>query len=114
MTCRYSTKRGYATRDLAREGANQIRLTVELRGGSYDTLYPYRCPDAKHWHLSHYRQGYADCTRCESRKPAWDGGMWWVMAEHINDHTEGRCEGSGLAGRWGGSVRLRRAASPAR
>lgn len=63
---------------------------IELRdrmakhfGDRYEPLYPYECPAGGHWHLSHYRQGKANCPVCQLHKPAWRGGEgYWVMAKH--------------------------------
>jgi len=102
-TCRYGRKRQFPTRELAREGAQDIRMTVESEGRTFQTLYPYRCPDAGHWHLSHYRQGYATCQYCRRRAAAWDGGQNWIMAAHTTNDEP--CLGAGKPGSEGGDSR---------
>jgi hypothetical protein len=89
MSCDFPAKRTFRTRELARAGAHEIRLHV---GVAYQTLYPYKCPTERHWHLSHFRQGYAICPVCGYRKPAWRGAVW-VMAAHRNRET--KCDGVG-------------------
>ncbi|SHZ37959.1 Uncharacterised protein [Mycobacteroides abscessus subsp. abscessus] len=102
--CRYATKRLFPTRELAREGAQDIRTAVEAAGREYQTLYPYRCPDdAGHWHLSHYPQGYATCSLCRRRAAAWNGGKFWVMAAHTTNDEP--CRGVGGMGSDGGDSR---------
>jgi hypothetical protein len=82
-TCRYSSKRSYGTRQQARDGARLIRAEVEYRGGRYQTLYPYKCPDLHHWHLSHYQQGFQTCPHCGCRTPAWRTDLGtWVISRH--------------------------------
>jgi hypothetical protein len=94
MSCRFPAKRTFATRDKARAGAELIRQTVESQGGVYQTLYPYRCPENQHWHLSHYQQGYAVCSWCVQRRPAFKGGDdYWVLGNHRHDGHP--CGGSG-------------------
>lgn len=87
--CRFAAKRTFPTREWARQGMRDIRAAVWARGVRYDTLYPYRCPNGSHWHLSHYRQGYAMCPVCGQRQQAWFGGKVWVIAAH------GGCAGEG-------------------
>lgn len=91
--CRYATKRTFGTRADARLGILDIRIRCELEGREFDTLYPYPCPDAPHWHLSSKAQGYALCRRCNQRVPAWKG-WWWVIAKH-DDANSRPCRGEG-------------------
>lgn len=83
VTCRYPNKRRYATRDEARDGAETIR---RFKGGTYVTLYPYRCPGIgpTHWHLSTSRQGTKPCPCCGQRQPAWfdKRSQEWVVYAH--------------------------------
>lgn len=83
--CRYANKMRFPTRAAARAGAHAIRIRVETAGGVFDTLYPYRCPDApKHWHLSHLRQSRQPCPVCGVRVAAWkpQGSGHWVLNQH--------------------------------
>lgn len=82
--CRYPSKRAFPTRARARLGTQDIRETVEARGGHYNTLYPYRCPGGDHWHLSGSRQGAKDCRACGTRQPAWFDSRRreWVVYAH--------------------------------
>lgn len=91
--CRFPEKRTYRTRELAREGMRQIRFAV---GERYDTLYPYRCPDESHWHLSHYRQGRAVCPVCGKLVPSWFGGKVWIIAVHTRGLWPRPCAGEGM------------------
>lgn len=91
--CRYWQKHGYSTRELARNGAEAIRIGVEEMGGTYSTLYPYPCPDGDHWHLSHYQQGRKTCPSCGQSAPAWNGGKVWVIGAHLTDGAP--CTGEG-------------------
>lgn len=101
LSCRYAGKRLFPTNELAHEGAQRIRAKVEAEGRAYQTLYPYRCPDDReHWHLSHYRQGYATCPDCHDRAEAWDGGARWIMAAHRAGGAP--CTGQGKPGTDGG------------
>lgn len=101
MSCRYATKRQFPTRELAQDGAQTIRATVESEGRTFQTLYPYCCPDdAGHWHLSHYQQGYATCSWCKRQAEAWYGGKFWIMAAHTDDREP--CLGIGGMGSEGG------------
>lgn len=88
QACRYGTKQRFDTRRLANTGARLIR---HAKGHAYQTLYPYLCPDSppQHWHLSHHRQGYATCKRCERRVPAWFTGEVWIIGAHDNCDGEG-------------------------
>ena len=61
---------------------HQIKAGVESRGGVFDMLYPYRCPDAEHRHLSHYPQGTARCPVCGSEVAAFDVETAWVISPH--------------------------------
>lgn len=94
MICRYHRKRTYPTRKAARQGAEDIKTIVGHNGGTYTQLYPYRCPDMEHWHLSHYPQGYRKCGTCGDRAPAWNGGKIWVTGAHLNATGE-PCTGEG-------------------
>lgn len=92
--CRYQFKRHYPTRADARVGAQFICSVVTARGDVYNKLHPFRCPDAGHWHLSHYPQGYRDCPFCEHRVPAWNGGAAWIIGAHAAP-CGNRCPGEG-------------------
>lgn len=50
--CRYPLKRAFETKQKAIEDAKAIKRMVEQRGDTYSQLYPYRCPDGGHWHLT--------------------------------------------------------------
>lgn len=93
--CRYGDKRRFDTRDGARAGARTIKAAVEARGGVYDTLHPYACPDGPtqghpaHWHLSHFHQGTATCPVCSLIVRAWRADNW-VISGHYGCPGEGR------------------------
>lgn len=74
----------YASEPLAVQGAENIRAKVEAASRTYDTLHPYKCPDANHWHLSHHEQGHVTCPVCRQTAPAWKlPESWsWVVAAH--------------------------------
>lgn len=79
--CGFPEKQWYRTRALARVGMADIQHYVEhVKGGTYQTLHPYRC--GNHWHLSHYRQGKAVCPVCNQIRPAWFSGTAWIVAAH--------------------------------
>lgn len=90
--CRYATKKLFATENDAEAGAVAIRAKVESAGGVFQTLYPYRCPDGDHWHVSHYRQSVFTCRECEQEVPAWSPreGKWILTEHHRGDLL---CEG---------------------
>lgn len=92
-SCRFAAKRTFSSRSSAGEGAEFIRAKVESAGGDYTQLHPYLCPDADHWHLSHYPQGTATCPDCGGRAPAWNGGQRWVISAHTVDGVA--CVGEG-------------------
>lgn len=93
--CRYPSKQYYSTRVDAKQGAREIKRSVESEGGVYDQLYPYRCPDGNHWHLSHFQQGVKTCPRCGNPAPAWNGGDTWVIGFHKQWNGE-KCYGESL------------------
>lgn len=94
--CRFVTKRRFESSDAALSGAEAIRVTVQARGGRYDQLHPYLCPDAEHWHLSHYLQGTAVCPLCGENVPAFDVGTGWVVSPHGDRDGDTACLGTGL------------------
>lgn len=93
--CPFPVKRTFRTRELARVGMKTIQWAVEGQGSAYDTLYPYRCPNGRHWHLSHYRQGRVLCPVCQLKAPAWFGGKVWVISAHTAGLWPERCPGEG-------------------
>lgn len=81
--CRYQRKRRFLTSADAEAGARRIRAGVEARGQRFVTLYPYRCPDGDHWHLSKSPQDTRDCPTCGQSRPSWldpRRGEWVVYA----------------------------------
>lgn len=95
--CRYPEKHAFDTREAARDGTLIIRIKCMKDNREYQPLYPYKCPDAEHWHLSHYQQGTALCGTCNTVVPAWKGS-WWVIARHVDaEHVPCRGEGSRAA-----------------
>ncbi|AII28256.1 hypothetical protein PBI_YUNGJAMAL_17 [Mycobacterium phage YungJamal] len=90
MACRYDTKYRFRDKDDAIDGAEQIKAR---KGEEYGQLYPYRCPDGDHWHLSHHEQGVERCRTCNRLAPAWKAKAWVIGA---HDGPDGkRCEGIG-------------------
>lgn len=95
--CRFATKRRFESSEAALAGAEAIRVAVQARGERYDQLHPYLCPDAEHWHLSHYPQGTAVCPWCGEDVAAFDVGSGWVVAPHGgSDGDTTACLGAGL------------------
>lgn len=83
-TCVYPDKKLFPTRDTARGGAREIKQKVQAGGGTYTTLYPYKCPGRTHWHLTHHRQGTKACSYCGEKRPAWYDSRRreWVVYAH--------------------------------
>ena len=95
--CRFAAKRTYANEAEANAGTAEIRATAEANGRVYQQLYPYKCPDAEHWHLSHYEQAVGHCPVCEAWHPAWRGSTddeRWIMSGHENADGA-KCSGEG-------------------
>ncbi|MFZ2239024.1 MAG: hypothetical protein WAV90_05705 [Gordonia amarae] len=92
-TCRFDEKRKFLTHNDAVAGARRIRDGIERTGGHCVALNAYRCPDADHWHLTHYRQGQARCRFCGSETSAWHNGRVWMLGDHRRRGE--RCPGSG-------------------
>ncbi|GAS94837.1 uncharacterized protein RMCC_1803 [Mycolicibacterium canariasense] len=92
--CRFVTKRRFESSDAALAGAETIRGAVQARGDRYEQLHPYLCPDAAHWHLSHYPQGTAVCPCCGEEVSAFDVGAGWVVSPHGGQDTA--CLGAGM------------------
>lgn len=90
--CRYARKRAYTTKRKARLGAMAIQAGVEASGREYQPLYPYRCPDGWHWHLSHFKQAKARCPQCHGEVPAWRGDHWVISTHEVDGAV---CSGVG-------------------
>ena len=83
--CRYPTKRRYESEGEAVDGAQELRERVNGRGRRFIPLYPYRCPESDHWHLSSARQGRATCPLCGvADLPSWfdNQRQEWVIYAH--------------------------------